>query len=407
MHEMKAEDHEQAKGAEFEELYVSRLPVLLWVCLVYIASILLQNLTELNIGNSLIFTAGYCLHAIVYWNSHRVIAIRPWLYFMIQGVFITSGALLLPGGAPAILIGLFPILIGQSIGLYYQKRKIAAVALYCTSMFFYTVMHIGDRYDLVLLVPLFVLMLIIVMAYALLFFEQVDARKRTMTFLRDLEIAHRKVEELTLANERQRMARDLHDTLAQGVAGLIMQLEAADAFISQGKIQRSQEIIRQSMSQARRTLAEARLVIDDLRLRSGGGMNLEEALSEEIQRFIHATGIEVFQHMQVPVQLSKTLMEHSLRIVSECLTNVAKHAEASIAWVTILERNHRLQIEIRDNGKGFQAGNLDQQNGHYGILGIRERARLIGGELSISSSREGTRVFLEAPVYKERDNEPV
>lgn len=400
MQGIKAINNEEVSGVEIEELYVSRLPILLWVCLVYAASIILQNLTELDMVNSLIFTAGYCLHAMIYWNSYRLTATRPWLYFMIQGIFITSGALLLPGGSPAILIGLFPILIGQSIGLYYQKRKIALVTLYCTVMFFYTALYLGDRFDLILLVPLFMLMLIIVMAYALLFFEQVHARKRTLSFLRDLESAHRKVEELTLANERQRMARDLHDTLAQGVAGLIMQLEAADTFISQGNTRRSQEIIKQSMSQARRTLAEARLVIDDLRLKSGGGIDLQESLSEEIQRFIHATGIEVVQHIQVPIQLSRTLMEHSLSIVSECLTNVAKHAQASKVWVTILERNHRLQIEIRDNGIGFPTEALDQQVGHYGMLGIRERTRLIEGELSISSSEGGTRIFLKAPVHK-------
>lgn len=400
MNEMRATDDKGGSGTEIEELYVSRLPILLWVCLVYVAAILLQNLTEPTIVNSLFFTAGYCLHAMIYWNSYRITATRPWLYFVIQGIFITSGALLLPGGSPAILIGLFPILIGQSIGLYYQKRKIALVTLYCMVMFFYTVMYLGDRYDLILLVPLFVLMMIIVMAYAHLFFEQVYARKRTLTFLRDLESANRKVEELTLANERQRMARDLHDTLAQGVAGLIMQLEAANTFITQGNTGRSQEIIRQSMSQARRTLAEARLVIDDLRQKSGADMSLQDSLSEEIQRFIHATGIEVVQHIKVPVQLSRTLMEHSLSIVSECLTNVAKHAQASKVWVTVVERSHLLQMEIRDNGIGFQTEVIDQHVGHYGMLGIRERTRLIEGKLSIHSSRDGTRIFLEAPIHK-------
>lgn len=95
-------------------------------------------------------------------------------------------------------------------------------------------------------------------AFAIMFFRQVHERQRIQSFLQDLQEAHKKVEELTLANERQRMARDLHDTLAQGVAGLIMRLEAADAHLSRGNTERTGEIIKQSMQQARRTLADAR-----------------------------------------------------------------------------------------------------------------------------------------------------
>ncbi|MEC0332491.1 sensor histidine kinase [Paenibacillus macerans] len=247
---------------------------------------------------------------------------------------------------------------------------------------------------------MFVLMMIIVMAYALLFFRQVHARLRTQNFLRDLEKAHRKVEELTLTNERQRMARDLHDTLAQGLAGLIMQLEAVDAFMAQGNMDRSRDIVKKAMEQARRTLADARRAIDDLRAKSGPDVDFKEAVADEVRRFIQATGIQTFLDIKVSLRLSGKLTEHSLRIISECLTNVTKHAKADKVWVTVSDANNRVFIEIRDNGTGFNMDMLGKQPGRYGILGMQERARLIGGELNVFSGAGGTKIQLEASLLE-------
>ncbi|WP_334073204.1 sensor histidine kinase [Paenibacillus sp. A14] len=383
-----------------DQLVISRFPILLWISLVYVASIILQSIEELLIFNSLIFTFIFGVHAFLHWNAYRLTVTKSWLYFFIQGFLIYTSALLVPGGSPAILIGFLPVLIGQSIGLYYHKKNILFVVLCCFSFFFAAQFYLGQLYDLVLLVPIFLFMVILTGAYALLYFQQVHARIRTQLYVKDLETAHRKVEELTLMTERQRMARDLHDTLAQGLAGLIMQLEAADAFISQGNIPRSQEIIQRSMSQARKTLADARRAIDNLRIKSVEGMSFQEALTYEIRRFIQATGIEVVDHVQISSHLSRTLIEHSMQIISECFTNIAKHAQANKLWVSIIEQNDRVQIKIRDNGIGFNTERIGKEPGHYGILGIQERARLIEGEVRINSYPEGTQIFLEFPVHK-------
>src|SRR5690606_1594523 len=128
---------------------------------------------------------------------------------------------------PIVLIGLYPVLLGQSFAMLNEKRKIT-IGLIAAAYLILTIIALlaTDWLDqLLLLIPIFLLMNVIVISYAHLFFRQVHARLRTQSFLNELEQTHRKVEELTLANERQRMARDLHDTLAQGLAGLIMQLE--------------------------------------------------------------------------------------------------------------------------------------------------------------------------------------
>ncbi|MNO14166.1 Sensor histidine kinase LiaS [compost metagenome] len=390
----------ELQGKAVDEMIVARFPILLWVSLVYAASMILQNINGLNLIISLVFTAVYTMHVILHWNLYRITVSKYWIYFVIQGLLIFTCALLMPDSSPAVLIGLFPVLIGQSIGLYYHKRKIALVVLYCILMFFYTTVYLGNQYDLILLVPLFLLMLIVVVAYASLFFQQVHARIRTQTFLKDLEKAHKKVEELTLANERQRLARDLHDTLAQGLAGIIMQLEAVNAHISNGNITRSQEFLQISMGQARRILAEARLAIDNLREKSASNMEFEEALNDEMRRFIQATGISLIQRIEIVSPLTGTQKEHSLQIVSECLMNVAKHAQADKVWVIVKEQSNCLQVEIRDNGVGFDTSMIGKKTGHYGILGMYERVRLIGGELAIQSLPTGTHILIEAPIHK-------
>ncbi len=140
-------------------------------------------------------------------------------------------------------------------------------------------------------------MLAIIIPFSYINKQQYDARNRIQSYIQELESAYMRVEELTLANERQRMARDLHDTLAQGVASLIMQLEAIDAHMQKGNIGRSQEIMKQTMIRARQTLHDARLVIDDLRHTTN---SFNEAVVEEVQRFSEATSIHVRFTIQKP-----------------------------------------------------------------------------------------------------------
>ena len=117
-----------------------------------------------------------------------------------------------------------------------------------------------------------VVMMVFVLIYVLMFMRQMSARQEAQTLLAELETAHRQlaeyaqeVETLTLEAERQRMARELHDTLAQGLAGLILQLEGLEAHLERGNLAKVVEIAAQAKGRARSTLAEARQAIGDLR----------------------------------------------------------------------------------------------------------------------------------------------
>ncbi|MHA6533476.1 sensor histidine kinase [Paenibacillus sp. BAC0078] len=382
------------------DLFASRLPTLIWVSIVYAGTMILQFLKEPLILESAVFTSLFTIHVLLHWNSYRVTNKKFWIYFSVQAALIYLCAILMRDGYQAVLIGLLPVLIAQSLSYSFRVKRVVFVSLISIIVFFDSALTVGDRDELIVFLPIFVLMLIIVLAYAILFFKQVQERLRVQSFLEDLREAHEKVEELTLANERQRMARDLHDTLAQGVAGLIMRLEAADAHMSQNHPERAQEIIRQSMQQARRTLAEARRAIDNLRSKSAPELDFKEAIADEIEHFREATGIVVSTDYRLNKRLSRMQMEHSLHIVKECLTNIARHAKADKVWVFVFAQNDRLIIEIRDNGIGFKTDDIGKDAGHYGLLGINERVRLIGGEIYVNSNPEGTSVKLEIPFIE-------
>ncbi|MGW9574297.1 sensor histidine kinase, partial [Paenibacillus terrae] len=359
-----------------DRLTISRVPIILWIIFIYIEGIVIQNITTPLPIRSLLFSLAIALHVLLYWHVRKILQYGSWTYFIIQAGIIFSSALLLPDSFPIVLIGLIPILIGQSIGIYYQTKKVVLVfvgfyLLFCLAMIWYR-----DGEHSVLFIGLLILIVIIVAAYSILFYKQVNARIRIQNFLTELELAHQKVEELTLANERQRMARDLHDTLAQGLAGLIMQLEAIDAHMIKGSSQRAHEIVQQSMSQARKALADSRRAIDNLRSKSASEVDFSDAVREEAQRFTMATGIQTAVDIKIRSSVSRLLIEHGLHIISECLTNVAKHSHAKNVWINILDNQGMISMGVRDDGKGFNPDIIAKQAGHYGLIGIHERTRL-------------------------------
>jgi two-component system, NarL family, sensor histidine kinase YdfH len=222
--------------------------------------------------------------------------------------------------------------------------------------------------------------------------QQVNARARSQALLQELKIAHRQLaeyavrtEELTLANERQRLARELHDTLAQGLAGLILQLEAADTHLESGHGEHAQAIVRQAMARARSTLAEARQAIDDLRSEPQVPVDLAQAVRDEAQRFSTLTGVPSSVEVWLPGALSAAARQCALRAVTEGLANVARHAGARQVRIRASVKEAGLQVVVQDDGKGFAPEQAVGQQGHYGLLGLRERARLAGGTMEIES----------------------
>ncbi len=251
-------------------------------------------------------------------------------------------------------------------------------------------------------------------AFTILFFRQLNARRHTQVLLQQLEAAHQQlseyaaqIEDLTLATERQRLARELHDTLAQGVAGLTMQLEAVDKHLARGNGARAQTIVQQAMQQARKTLMASRAAINDLRNTGEPQASFAEQVRAEIEQFHNKTGLACALNPDVPEALPQTVQRHVLCMVAEGLLNIAHHAQASQVSVSIKSEGGALDVVIHDNGIGFEPSQPIGA-GHYGLMGLRERAHLLGGTLHVEGGIGwGTTLRLHVSASALAHKEPV
>ncbi len=340
------------------------------------------------------FTTLYFIHLVLHWYMPYLVTQSKRLaaYLVVQ-IFLAI-LLILISQQVGVVVGLYMALAGETMGILEDwRRSSIAITAYLLLMGL-TYGFIFGWDDVPEWLGGVLIMLVFVMIYILLFLRQLNARTELQKAHRQLAEYAQQVETLTLEAERQRMARELHDTLAQGLAGLVLQLEALEASLERNNTEKAVQITAQAKERARTTLADARLAIDDLRVT---GLTTPEAINREVQRFTTATGIPCTVDMPPDLDISAQNGEHLVRCVSEGLTNVTRHAQATAVSITIAQKNGRIQIQIQDNGQGFDSEDTIPA-GHYGLLGLRERARLAHGELMVESEvGEGTTLTMTIP----------
>ncbi|MFZ6031377.1 MAG: sensor histidine kinase [Chloroflexota bacterium] len=340
-----------------------------------------------------VFVAALSLHLAMYWVYVRYYN-HPRIHFIFYSLqtLVILGVFFILRGLPAaatILGTMILTMIGESIGLWGNTRRALYLSLaygaFGVILVYFLVPH-NEFTSALLTLGInggFVITLLV------MFNQQLVQKQQALELAETLESANAlltastaKIERLTLQTERQRMARELHDTLAQGVAGLSLQLEAVKMHLKAGRAERALAITEQAIARAHTTLAESRAAIDDLR---AGPEDLVESIQEKVERFTQATGIPCPLELNLGgASLSAERIEHVLRILSESLANIAHHAQASQAGVRFDLAHSGLLLEVRDDGKGF-AVDESAVAGHYGLVGMRERARLTGGVLEIES----------------------
>ncbi len=210
------------------------------------------------------------------------------------------------------------------------------------------------------------------------------------------------LEELAITRERNRLARELHDTLAHSLSAVTVQLEAVRSlWIKQP--QKAQALLEQADATARTGLAEARRALQALRASPLEDLGLALALQELAQTAAARTGARL--ELRVPDALEgclpKTVEQGIYRIAQETLENVVRHAGAATIGVE-LQENGELRLSVRDDGQGIETGSVEEAaEGRLGIKGMHERAALIGGTLEITSAAgAGTRVVLTVPLER-------
>ena len=197
--------------------------------------------------------------------------------------------------------------------------------------------------------------------------------------------------------ERNRMARDIHDTLAQGFTGVILQLEAAEEATSQRLGAKAGEHLRRASELAREGLREARRSVWALRPQTLEEKDLCEALRGLIQKLTAGTPVRAEfivqgQSRELPLEWEENL----LRIGQEVLTNALRHAQASQFNAQLAFDDGEVRLNLRDNGSGFDPAS---RHDGFGLQGMRERVEGMGGRLSIQSAKgEGTAISIVLPI---------
>ena len=204
------------------------------------------------------------------------------------------------------------------------------------------------------------------------------------------------LEQLTTSRERNRLARELHDTLAHTLSGLAVQLEAIIT-IWHSAPERACGMLERALTMTRAGLDATRRALRDLRAAPPEDLGLALAIRSLAEnaaaRNSFALELDVPEHLR---EISPEIEHGYYRIAQEALENVAQHAGASLMRISLRQTDDRLTLEVSDDGTGFNVETVEAQN-RYGLRGIRERAEMIGAELVVrSSSNEGTMIRLEA-----------
>jgi signal transduction histidine kinase len=219
------------------------------------------------------------------------------------------------------------------------------------------------------------------------------------------------LEELAISRERNRLARELHDTLAHSLSAITVQLEAVRS-LWQLDPSGARDLLDKADETARRGLTEARRALRALRASPLQDVGLAPALRELAEAAAERTGATLELH--VPEQLGDlplAVEQGVYRIAQETLENVVRHAEPHLIVVRLGRNAGRLTFTVEDDGRGIdlatgQASEDDNQD-QFGIRGIKERANMIGGHLQIASrSGQGTKVELVVPLSPRRMAEP-
>ncbi len=207
---------------------------------------------------------------------------------------------------------------------------------------------------------------------------------------------HQRLRTLAVAEERVRIAREMHDGMAQVLAYVNTKAQAVQEFLRRGKSDAAAEQLEQLAAAAREVYTDVREGILALRtpMKPGG---YREALEQFIQRWQQQSEIEVELEIDGDLELPPTIELQVLRIIQEGLANIRKHSGANTATVICRQIDQRLLVEIADDGEGFDPeARQRRQVPRFGLAIMRERAESIGGRLSVDSSPgSGTRVRLE------------
>src|SRR5579872_3089961 len=308
------------------------------------------------------FTILMLCFGILFWMNLSGVRDRRfyWLSYSLQGVLIFAVAFVVSQAETATML-CFMLILEAAIMLHRNRLSVVvfvgSVLLFIPLLLVHQMLWklslpfnidiwpitpVSSWWDLVGLGML----VLAVSGYVTLYTRLMHSHMRLEAAHKELEAAHfqlrdsaEQIESLTRLMERQRLARELHDTLAQGLAGVMMQLQVASSRLTNQRYERAQESVQQAMMYVRSSLSTARDVIDDLRSESALPQEFVEEMQAAINRFTVATGIVCTYEPGTLSSVPNQLHDHVLRVITEGLTNIARHAQASHVEISIIQND--------------------------------------------------------------------
>jgi signal transduction histidine kinase len=209
------------------------------------------------------------------------------------------------------------------------------------------------------------------------------------------------VEQLTISRERNRVARELHDVLAHTLSGIAVELEGLRAMLGRDTEQ-SSALLNHSLQATREGLAESRRALQELRAKPLEDLGLVLAIKSLAESIAGRVGYKIEATVDNNLgDLSVEMEQCIYRITQEALTNIADHAQAESAQLTLKREGLQIKLVIADDGCGFDPVSIAKSDDKYGLRGMRERAEMIGGDLSIESRiGKGTKITFSHGVSR-------
>ena len=242
--------------------------------------------------------------------------------------------------------------------------------------------------------------------------DQLEERIIERTAQLKVEMTARKETELQFRaglTERTRLAQELHDTLEQTMTGIALQMDMVANQFDNNPVNASRHL-KLARSLMRQSQVDLRRSVWGLRSRAHEQFNLTSALATSSRQITGDTGIPIeVETLGEAVPLSEIVEENLLRIGQEAVTNVVKHSGPAQVKINLQFDPHKVVLQINDNGKGFNPEDCaGPKDGHFGLLGIRERTERLGGQVSITSTPgAGTTIRVEIPINSTSGNQPL
>jgi signal transduction histidine kinase len=322
-------------------------------------------------------------------------------YFVLQTGLILAMILLNPGLDYFAI--LFIVLSAQAMSVLPWKmayRWVGVFVVVTTAGMLATL----DWPEAIALAMLYASGFFFVASYAMVTQRAKDARAQSQALYSEVQEAYRRLEEyaaqveaLAVVEERNRLARDLHDSVTQALYGLTLSTEAAARQIAAGEVDAAATQLREIQETAQQALKEMRLLIFELRPPVLEEEGLAAALRERLQSVEGRVGVATSLAVEGDGRLPPAVEAELDRITQEALNNALKHARAHQIAVQLRQDERIVALEIVDDGIGFDLG-ATWSRGGLGLRGMAERAARLGGQLAIDSRPgKGTRVRVEVP----------